>query len=160
MNLCVMVQPLTSLLLKSLVKQEGIYFSNMLQWVQNLFMLQGRFCGRGRFIHLFVYTVALSFLNVFVFKCLGYYNFSISFITFAGFPATTLFAGTFFVTTLPAPTNEFVPIITPGRIVEFAPILANFFTVGPFKYSFALGACGCGAFVKQTFGPIQQLSSR
>src|SRR5260221_11545069 len=45
-------------------------------------------------------------------------------ITFAGFPTTIVFAGTFFVTTLPAPTIAFSPIVTPPSIVAFDPIVA------------------------------------
>ena len=48
--------------------------------------------------------------------------------TFAGFPATIAFAGTSFVTTLPAPTIAFSPITTFGRIVEPEPIDARDFT--------------------------------
>ena len=43
-------------------------------------------------------------------------------MTFAGTPATTVLAGTSFVTTAPAATTEFSPIVTPGKIVAFAPI--------------------------------------
>ena len=51
--------------------------------------------------------------------------------TFAGFPITTEFGGTFFVTTAPAPTVAYSPIVNPGKIVALAPILAPFFTVIP-----------------------------
>ena len=34
-------------------------------------------------------------------------------MTFAGTPATTVLAGTSFVTTAPAATTEFLPIVTP-----------------------------------------------
>jgi hypothetical protein len=43
-------------------------------------------------------------------------------MTFAGAPATITFEGTFLVTTLPAATMDPLPIVTPGRMVEFAPI--------------------------------------
>ena len=43
----------------------------------------------------------------------------------AGLPATTASSATSFVTTLPAPTKAFLPIRTAGRIVEFAPSLAD-----------------------------------
>ena len=42
--------------------------------------------------------------------------------TAAGFPATTVFGGTLFVTTDPAATTEFSPIVTPFRMVAFIPI--------------------------------------
>ncbi len=45
-----------------------------------------------------------------------------SFITFAGTPATTVFSGTSLVTTAPAATTELSPIVTPGSIVAFDPI--------------------------------------
>src|SRR5678816_1017373 len=44
--------------------------------------------------------------------------------TRAGFPATIAFAGTSFVTTLPAPTSAFSPIVTFARIVAPDPIEA------------------------------------
>lgn len=40
----------------------------------------------------------------------------------AGFPATTTFAGTDFVTMLPAAINELFPIVTHGKITALAPI--------------------------------------
>lgn len=43
-------------------------------------------------------------------------------ITFAGLPATRLRAGTFFVTTLPAPTTAPEPIVTPDNTKAPAPI--------------------------------------
>src|SRR5262249_34255891 len=46
----------------------------------------------------------------------------------AGLPTTTAFAGTFFVTTLPAPTREFSPIVTFARIVAPDPIEAPLLT--------------------------------
>src|SRR5271157_4809199 len=46
----------------------------------------------------------------------------------AGFPATMVFAGTSFVTTLPAPTMAFSPMVTPHRIVAFDPMDAPFLT--------------------------------
>src|SRR5260370_10939365 len=48
--------------------------------------------------------------------------------TRAGFPATTAYAGTLFVTTLPAPIIAFSPIVTPARIVTPDPIEAPFLT--------------------------------
>ena len=47
-------------------------------------------------------------------------------MNFAGFPATMELSGTSLVTTLPAPTIEFSPIVTPGRIVAAIPIHAFF----------------------------------
>ena len=45
-------------------------------------------------------------------------------ITLAGLPNTTVLAGTSFVTTDPAPTNAPSPMVNPGRIVAFEPMLA------------------------------------
>src|SRR5260370_17667940 len=47
----------------------------------------------------------------------------------AGFPTTMAFAGTSLVTTLPAPTIAFSPIVTPERIVTPEPIDAPFLTI-------------------------------
>ena len=44
------------------------------------------------------------------------------FVTTAGFPATTTFAGTLLVTTAPAATTEFSPMVTPLRMMAFMPI--------------------------------------
>lgn len=49
------------------------------------------------------------------------YNSIFLFIT-AGTPAIKLYGGTSFVTTLPAATTEHSPIVTPGNIIDFAPI--------------------------------------
>src|SRR5882724_6101494 len=49
--------------------------------------------------------------------------------TFAGFPATMVFAGTSLVTTLPAPTIAFSPIVRFDRMVAPEPIDAPFFTM-------------------------------
>ena len=46
----------------------------------------------------------------------------------AGFPATVEFGATSWVTTLPAPTMEFSPMVSPPRMVEPDPIDAPFFT--------------------------------
>ena len=43
-------------------------------------------------------------------------------MTLAGTPATTTFAGTFFVTTAAAAITALSPIVTPGSTVAFAPI--------------------------------------
>src|SRR5712691_13164012 len=42
--------------------------------------------------------------------------------TSAGLPATTAFGGTLFVTTDPAATTEFSPIVTPFKLTAFIPI--------------------------------------
>ena len=47
-------------------------------------------------------------------------------MTFAGLPATTVFSGTFFVTTLPAPTTAPFPIDTPGSMIAPPPIHTSF----------------------------------
>src|SRR5437016_3053713 len=47
---------------------------------------------------------------------------------FAGFPATIIFGGTSRVTTLPAPTIAFSPIVTRERTVVPEPIEEPFFT--------------------------------
>src|SRR5205809_4719670 len=46
----------------------------------------------------------------------------------AGFPATIAFGGTSLVTTLPAPTSKFSPMVTFARIVAPEPIETPFFT--------------------------------
>lgn len=46
----------------------------------------------------------------------------------AGLPATIVCGGTFFVTTLPAPTIEYSPIVTLASIVDPEPIEAPLFT--------------------------------
>ena len=43
-------------------------------------------------------------------------------MNFAGFPATMLYAGTSELTTDPAPTILPLPILTPFKIIERAPI--------------------------------------
>src|SRR5436309_11608226 len=44
------------------------------------------------------------------------------FTTTAGFPATTVFGSTLLVTTDPAATTEFSPMVTPLRMTAFMPI--------------------------------------
>lgn len=44
------------------------------------------------------------------------------FTTLAGLPTTTVYAGTSFVTTLPAPTVAPRPMDTPGSMTTFPPI--------------------------------------
>ena len=45
---------------------------------------------------------------------------------FAGIPPTMVLSGTSFDTTAPAATTEFSPMVTPCKIVAFAPIQAFF----------------------------------
>src|SRR5690242_13158974 len=54
----------------------------------------------------------------------------------AGFPATMVFAGTLLVTTAPAATTEFSPIVTPFKITAFIPIqtLSPIFTGAVFSF--------------------------
>src|ERR1700704_3043004 len=53
----------------------------------------------------------------------------------AGLPATTVFGGTDLVTTDPAATTEFSPIVTPFKMVAFMPIqtLSEIFTGAVFN---------------------------
>ena len=54
---------------------------------------------------------------------LCFYTYShICLITLAGTPATSEWGGTSLVTTAPAATTECCPMLTPGRMVAFAPI--------------------------------------
>jgi len=57
--------------------------------------------------------------------------------TRAGLPATMVLAGTSFVTTAPAPTNAFSPMVIPARIVALLPIEAPFFTWVPITFQSA-----------------------
>lgn len=50
-------------------------------------------------------------------------------IIFAGIPPTTILSGTSFETTAPAAITAFFPMVTPGKIVAFAPIHAFSFDV-------------------------------
>lgn len=47
-----------------------------------------------------------------------------AFINLAGFPAQISLSGMFFVTTDPAPMTELLPMLTPFKIIEPAPINA------------------------------------
>ena len=49
--------------------------------------------------------------------CLVILYTSIFLITFAGLPPTTTLSGTSFVTTLPAATTAFLPMVTPGQMM-------------------------------------------
>ena len=52
-------------------------------------------------------------------------------MNFAGIPPTIVFGGTSAVTTAPAATTAFSPMVTPGKIVAAAPIQSPFFiTIG------------------------------
>jgi hypothetical protein len=51
----------------------------------------------------------------------------------AGLPTQVSLDGTFLVTTAPAPMRAFNPIVIPGKIVAFAPILAPSLTRVVFK---------------------------
>src|SRR5205823_7533265 len=55
--------------------------------------------------------------------------------TTAGFPATTVFGGMGLVTTAPAATTEFSPMVTPFKITAFIPIqtLSAIFTGAVFN---------------------------
>ena len=55
--------------------------------------------------------------------------------TCAGFPATIVFGSTLFVTTAPAATTEFSPIVTPFKMTAFMPIqtLSAIFTGAVFN---------------------------
>src|SRR5271157_1413362 len=87
--------------------------------------------------------------------------------TRAGFPATTVLSGTSFVTTLPAPTMAFSPMVTPQRIVELVPIEAPFLTtVGTTFQSAsdcsdpsALADLGYLSLMNETLCPMNTLSS-
>ena len=67
-------------------------------------------------------------------------------------PATTVFGGTLFVTTDPAATTEFSPIVTPFKIVAFIPIqtLSEMMTGAVFNFgrwgrSLKNGASACAS---------------
>src|SRR5579859_7323726 len=85
----------------------------------------------------------------------------------AGTPATIAKSGTSRVTTAPAPTSAYSPIVTPGTIVALEPIDARRLTrVGmTFQSSSVIGepsklvAFGKGSFVNITPWPIKTSSS-
>jgi hypothetical protein len=74
-----------------------------------------------------------------------------SLMILAGLPATTSYGGTSFVTTLPAPTVEPFPILTPGKMIAFPPIQQSssiqisFPNSGPLIPSRTSGSRGCPA---------------
>src|SRR3989344_2677025 len=86
----------------------------------------------------------------------------------AGFPATMALSGTSFVTTEPAPTIEFFPIVMPPNMVALAPIEAPFLTIVfsgfqslPISFNFPFTvALGILSFTKQACGPTKTSSSR
>ncbi len=63
-------------------------------------------------------------------------------IIFAGTPATTVFGGTSFVTTEPAPISAFSPIVIPQSMVALEPMDAPFFTMVSITFQSA-SVCGC-----------------
>src|SRR5205823_14279558 len=70
----------------------------------------------------------------------------------AGLPATTMFEGTLLLTTDPAATTEFSPILTPFKMVAFIPIqtLSAIFTGAVFNLgrdgrSLKYGARACAS---------------
>ena len=76
--------------------------------------------------YLILYKLILFILVCFIIYKNKIY-FYIFFIIFAGFPATITSSGISLVTTEPAPTTEFSPIVTPLKIVAPAPIQQFFF---------------------------------
>jgi len=71
----------------------------------------------------------------------------------AGTPFTTVPLRTSFVTTLPAATTEFSPIVTFGRMTAHPPIIALFFTTGGVKHLLI----GNLSLSRQLFGAIKAL---
>lgn len=49
-------------------------------------------------------------------------SYSSDFCTLQGFPKASTLSGISLVTTLPAPIVTLLPIVTPGKIIEFPPI--------------------------------------
>ena len=81
---------------------------------------------------------------------------------FAGTPAISARAGTFFVTTAPAATVQYSPSSCPQTIVAFAPIVALFLTSVFFTLRDPWGICARGArsFVKTQEGFRRKRSPR
>src|SRR5699024_6617236 len=79
-------------------------------------------------------------------------------MTLAGFPTATTFAGRSRVTTAPAPTTVFCPILTPGQTITPPPS----HTLSPMVMGWAAshlsrrccGSMGCVGVSSCTFGPI------
>src|SRR5699024_9643347 len=86
----------------------------------------------------------------------------ISLITRAGFPPTTTFAGTFFVTTAPDAITALSPTVTPGLITARPPIQTLFPIVTGLPNSFpafrSTGSRGCVAVQICTPGASIQLA--
>src|SRR5438105_1652142 len=80
----------------------------------------------------------------------------------AGFPATSACAGTSRVTTAPAPTNAYSPMVTPQTMVALAPMVAPRRTiVSPNSSRFFLNPTrGRSTLVKTALGPTNTSSSR
>lgn len=68
---------------------------------------------------------------------------------FAGFPPTTTFAGTLFVTTAPDAMTALSPIVTPGLIIAPPPIHTWFPMVtglpNSMPFARSIGSSGCPA---------------
>lgn len=73
------------------------------QTIQEYCQIYGSYTRNLATLHLQLYSGAIDLMN------------------FAGTPPTMTFGGTSFVTTAPAAITALSPIITPGRIVAFAP---------------------------------------
>ena len=74
-------------------------------------------------------------------------------------PYQTVFEGISLVTTLPAPTKEYLPIFIPATIVAFAPIEAPSQIRVRTKFQSFERDLGTKSFVNVTLGPIKTLSS-
>lgn len=70
-----------------------------------------------------------------------------------------VFANISLTTTLPAATMAFSPMVTPGKIVTFAPILAPFLMTTASHLKFLFFDLGYLSLQKLTFGPIKTSSS-
>ena len=77
-------------------------------------------------------------------------------ITRAGFPATSIPAGTSVVTTLPAPISAFSPMVMSGSSVTLTPMRAPRRMVGPCMH---LVQIGCGSLATVTPGARNTSSS-
>ena len=76
----------------------------------------------------------------------------------AGFPNTSAWAGTSLVTTEPAPTRAYAPIVIPATMVEFAPMEAPSQTlVFETRSSLQMRERGYRSLVKHTCGPMNTL---
>ena len=77
----------------------------------------------------------------------------------AGLPTTTAFAGTFLVTTAPAPTIARLPMVRPGRMVALAPMDAPWRTTVLRNASGYSRLRGKRSLVKVALGPTKTSSS-